>query len=134
MILFNLILLIFLFLSHCCTESQRTKVSISKGPGQIPASVEQLSGNAAKTDGSSGQIPATVERQSGKAAMDKKARKRFLRRRKQRLVKWCESRMRAKEIDSEVDWKKIIGATVLVLGLVHVLYFCHPVCYRGVEE
>ena len=66
--------------------------------------------------------------------MDKKERKRFLRRRKQRLVKWCESRMRAKEIDSEVDWKKIIGATVLVLGLVHVLYFCHPVCYRGVEE
>ena len=107
--LLDLVLLTLPLLSHYCSESQRSEVAIYDGSGHIPISVEQLSGNG---------------------AMDKKARKRCFRRRKQRLVKWCESRMKAKEIDSEVEWKKIIGATVFVLGLVHVLFFCHPVCHR----
>ena len=34
------------------------------------------------------------------------------------------------EIVDEIEWKKIIGATVLVLGLIHLLYFWHPVCNR----
>ena len=36
--------------------------------------------------------------------------------------------MKAKEIDREAGWKKIIGATAFLLGIVHLLYFCHPLC------
>ena len=64
---------------------------------------------------------------SGNIATHNVGRRRYLRRR-QRMVKWCSSRKKAKEIDCEVEWKKIIGATVLVLGLVHILYFWHPAC------
>ena len=48
-------------------------------------------------------------------------------RRRRRCVKWCSARTKAKEID-EVDWKKVIASTVFVIGVVHVFYFCHPVC------
>ena len=47
---------------------------------------------------------------------------------KQRCVKWCAARIKAKEID-EVDWKKVIACTVLMVGVVHIVYFCHPVCH-----
>ena len=79
-------------------------------------------------DDGSGLV-TSVERllSSGNIATYKKDRRRYLRRR-QRMVKWCASRKKAKEIDCEVEWKKIIGATVIVLGLVHILYFWHPVC------
>ena len=66
---------------------------------------------------------------SGNIATHNIGRRRYLRRR-QRMVKWCSSRKKAKEIDCEVEWKKIIGVTVFVLGLVHLLYFWHPVCNR----
>ena len=120
------------------SQSQRKEVVISDGSGHITTSVERLSGDEAmiKTDdGSSGHVTTNVERllRSGNAAIDKTESKRRLRRRRQRLVKWCDSRMKAKEIDNDIEWKKIIGATVLVLGLVHFLYFYHTVCNRMEE-
>ena len=48
-------------------------------------------------------------------------------RRRRRCVKWCTASIKAKEID-EVDWKKVIACTVFVIGVVHIFYFCHPVC------
>ena len=47
---------------------------------------------------------------------------------RRRCVKWCTARIKAKEID-EVDWKKVIACTVFIIGVVHIVYFCHPVCH-----
>ena len=110
MAVLQLVLFTLLLFSHNCAESERREMTISDGSGHI-TSVEHLS-------------------RSGNAATYKKGRMRCLRRRRQRLVKSCDSRMKAKEIDSEVEWKKIIGAAVVVIGLVHGVYFCHPVSYR----
>ena len=46
---------------------------------------------------------------------------------RRRCVKWCTARIKAKEID-EVDWKRVIACTVFIIGVVHIVYFCHPVC------
>ena len=91
-----------LLLSHYCTQSQRSKELISDGSGHI-SNVERHLG-------------------SGNVATYKKGRKRYLLRRK-RMDKWCASQMKAMDIDIKVEWKKIIGATVFVLGFVHLLYF-----------
>ena len=41
--------------------------------------------------------------------------------------------MRAKEID-KVDLKKMFAGTVFIIGLVHIVYFCHPVCHSDKES
>ena len=101
----QLVLFSLLLLSLYCSESQKREKAISDGSGHITTSVSC----------------------SGKMD-DKTLRRRCFRRR--RMVKWCDSRMKAKEIDDEASWNKIVAATVFVLGLVHFLYFFHPVCYR----
>ena len=111
-----------LLFSHYCTESsQGGEGLIVAGSGQI-SSVESVAGSA-------GHI-SSVERHpdSGNFARYKSGRKRHFRR-IEKMVMWCTSKTKAKEIDTVVGWKKIIGATVFVLvlvvvvGLVHVLYF-----------
>ena len=104
-----LVLFTLLLFSHYTESQRREEEPISDGSGHV-TNVEMLSS-------------------SGNIATYKKDRRRYLRRR-QRMVKWCSSRKKAKEIDCEVEWKKIIGVTVFVLGLVHLLYFWHPVCNR----
>ena len=96
-----LLLFTLLIFSHYCSESQRSKELVTDGPS---SSLETLlrSGNIAR-------------HQNGR-------RRRFMRR--QMVVRWCSSRMKAKKIDNEMEWKKIIGATVFVLVVVHFLYFC----------
>ena len=91
------------------TASQRQEMVMPNEPGLQP-NVETLT--------SSRKIP-TLGR-NGRW-------KRSLRTRKLSCMKWCASKMKAKEID-EVDWIKIIAGTILVLGLVHIAYFYHPVC------
>ena len=103
LVLFTLLLLF----SHFTESQGREEEQIYDGSGHV-TNVERLLS-------------------SGKVAKHNKGRRRYLRRR-QRMVKWCASSKKAKEIDCDVEWKKIIGATVLVLGLVHILYFWHPVC------
>ena len=49
-------------------------------------------------------------------------------RRRRRCVKWCTASIKAKEID-EVDWKKVLAFTVFIIGVVHIVYFCHPLCH-----
>ena len=49
-------------------------------------------------------------------------------RRRRKCVKWCTARIKAKEI-VEVDWKKVLAFTVFIIGVVHIVYFCHPVCH-----
>ena len=44
---------------------------------------------------------------------------------KTECVRWCAAKMKAKEID-EVDWKKIIVDTVFVIGILLIVYCCHP--------
>ena len=106
------LLVILLIFSHCCSKSERSKELIADGPRHF-SSLERLS-------------------RSGKVATHQTCRTRRFRRRR-RMLRWCSSRMKAKKIDSEMELKKIIGATVFVLVVVHSLYFCHPVCHRGEE-
>ena len=104
---------------------------IVDGSGHI-SSVESVpgSGNSARLiPNGSGDI-SSVERHldSGNFARYKKGRMRHFRR--------IEKMVKAKEIDTVVGWKKIIGATVFVLvlvvvvGLVHVLYFYEQFQYE----
>ena len=89
-----LLLFTLLIFSHYCSESQRSKELVADGPS---SSFERLlrSGNIARQDG---------------------RRRRF-------MVRWCSSRMKAKKIDNEMEWKKIIGATVFVLIVINSLIF-----------
>ena len=103
LVLFTLLLLF----SHFTESQRREEEQIYDGSGHV-TNVERLLSSV-------------------KVAMHNKGRRRYLRRR-QRMVKWCASREKAKEIDCEVEWKKIICVTVFVLGLVHLLFFWHPVC------
>ena len=50
--------------------------------------------------------------------------------RRQSLLRWCDSKRRADEIDHGLEWKKIISLTILVVALVHLVFFCHPSCNR----
>ena len=120
-----------LLFSQYCTEYQGREGLIVDGSGHI-SSVESVpgSGNIARLiPNGSGDI-SSVERHldSGNFARYKKGRMRHFRR-IEKMVKWCTSKTKAKEIDNAVGWKKIIGASVFVLvlvvvvGLVHVLYF-----------
>ena len=97
-----------LLFSQHCTEPQRSGELIADGSGSI-LSLERVL-------------------DSGKIARCKKGRERYFRRRERMMARWCFSRMKAKEIDREAGWKKIIGATAFLLGIVHLLYFCHPLC------
>ena len=73
----------------------------------------------------------TVTRSKRTPRARERGRCRLLRRRK-RCVKWCTAREKAKEID-RVDWKKMLAGTVVIVGLVHIVYFCHPVCHTDKE-
>ena len=46
-------------------------------------------------------------------------------RRRRKSLRWCAARMKATKID-RVDWKKIIVGTVFVIGIVLIVYCCHP--------
>ena len=104
LLLFLIIALLFL------TESQRQATAV------ISDESEQQLGPSRETATRSIRIPRG------------KGRCRLLRRR-QRCVKWCTARMKAKEID-KVDWKKMFAGTVFIIGLVHIVYFCHPICHQ----
>ena len=118
-----------LLFSHYCNESsQGGEELIPNGSGHI-SSAESVAGSA-------GHI-TSVERHpdSENFARYKKDRMRHFRR-IEKMVKWCASKIKAKEIVSAVGWKKIIGAFVLVfvlvvvVGLVHVLYFYEQFQYE----
>ena len=96
-----------LLLSDYCAESKRNGELIADGSGQMSSWERVLD--------------------SGKIRRCKKIRERYLRRR-ERMAGWCFSKMKAKEIDNEARWKKITGATAFLLGIVHLVYFCHPLC------
>ena len=108
-LLFLIIALLFL------TESQRQATAV------ISDESEQQLGPSMETATSSKRTPRARGR----------GRCRLLRRR-QRCDKWCTARMKAKEID-KVDWKKMFAGTVFIIGLVHIVYFCHPVCHPDRE-
>ena len=109
-----MVLLLFLIIAPLfLTESQRQATAV------ISDESEQQLGPSRETATRSKKTPRG------------KGRCRLLRRR-QRCVKWCTARMKAKEID-KVDWKKMFAGTVFIIGLVHIVYFCHPVCHPDRE-
>ena len=110
LLLFSIIAPLFL------TESQRQATAVISDESE-----QQL--------GPSVEIPT---RSKGTPRARGRGRCRLLRRR-QRCVKWCTARMKAKEID-KVDWKKMFAGTVVIIGLVHIVYFCHPVCHSDKES
>ena len=112
---FKVLLLFSIIASLFLTESQRqaTAVISDESEQQLELSMET----------------ATRSKRTPRARG--RGRCRLLRRR-QRCVKWCTARMKAKEID-RVDWKKMFAATVFIIGLVHIVYFCHPVCHPDRE-
>ena len=94
----QLVLFSLLLLSLYCSESQKREKAIFDGSGHITTSVSC----------------------SGKMD-DKTLRRRCFRRR--RMVKWCDSRMKAKEIDDEAGLNNIVASSVFVLCLIFVLEF-----------
>ena len=111
------VLLLFSIIAHLLlTESQRQGTTVISDESE-----EEHPGPSMETATKSKRIP----RASGQG------RCRLLRRR-QRCVKWCTARMKAKEID-RVDWKKMFAGTAFIIGLVHIVYFCHPVCHPDRE-
>ena len=108
---FKVLLLFSIIALLSLTESQRQKTAVI-------------------SDESEQQLGPSVEifiRSKRSPRARGKGRCRLLRRR-QRCVKWCTARMKAKEID-KVDWKKMFAGTVFIIGLAHIVYFCHPVCH-----
>ena len=95
------------------TASQRQEMVMPNEPGLQP-NVETLT--------SSKKIPTL----GGNGRW-----KRSLRTRKLSCMKWCASKMKAKEID-EMDWIKIIAGTILVLGLVHLAFFFVLSCLSNI--
>ena len=100
----NILVLFLLLLFSQFSDSQRKEEMVTDGSGHV-------------------MIVERVPRSQDAATYNNKNRKRYLRRR-ERMLKWCSSRVKAKTIDNKVEWEKIVGVTVVLLGIVHVVYFC----------